>query len=201
MALKVHSCVRRANECAEKTVVTSVGKIDHCLTPFGVSFIHVLLAQLRRRLLTPLRRPVARVAARSRTGSRGGLRTAKHLHDTGMQTLGAHTPVNGVDSRPQGIDANHRSSSRIQAAQSPAAVLGQVIAITMAPRRSSIRMSSLTGRTGCVTDTATNSPKPGAWRRQRCTTLVLIRWDTATLVTEVPGAAHCSTTCPQNRAL
>jgi hypothetical protein len=43
--------------------------------------------------------------------------------------------VDGLDSQPHRVDANHRSSSRIQAAQSLATFAGHVAVIDMALRR------------------------------------------------------------------
>ena len=88
-----------------------------------------------------------------------GLRTTKHLHDSGEQTLGARAHVHGTDRQPQGVDANHRSSSSIHAAHSLAAALGQVMTMVVMPRRSSIRMSlDDNGVLCCASFSATNSP-------------------------------------------
>ena len=48
----------------------------------------------------------------------------------------------GLDRQPDGVDANHRSSSRIQAAHCEAAAQGQFTVIAVVPRRSSMRMAA-----------------------------------------------------------
>jgi hypothetical protein len=131
-----------------------------------------------------------------------GLRGTKHQHDVGKQAIGACSHVYG---QPQQVHADHRSSSRIQAAHSLVAALGQVMAMVVAPRRSSIRMSApswCVERAGELTETGTNSPTligraaapSRSSRRQRCTTLALMPCDSATLATDTPGAAHCLST-------
>ena len=82
-----------------------------------------------------------------------------YLHDAGEQTLGARAHVHGADRQPQGVDANHHNSSRIHAAHSLAAALGQVMAMVVMPRRSSIRMSLDDNGVLCYASfSATNSP-------------------------------------------
>lgn len=55
--------------------------------------------------------------------------------------------VERLDSQPDGVDADHLSSSRSQPAHCADAAKGQVTFKANAPRRSSIRMSSTTGVT------------------------------------------------------
>jgi hypothetical protein len=148
---------------------------------------------------------------------------AEHLHDAGQQSFGARAHVHGVDRKPQRVDADQRSNSRIQAAHSAAAVIGQVIFRAAAPRRSSIWMS--TGAAGdvvCAMETGTNCGTlaavlagkvagPGgdmtapsrsrASLRQPCTMFAFTPCDIATLATDAPGAAHCSSTNAFNSAL
>ena len=83
-----------------------------------------------------------------------GLGSAEDLHHTGQQPIGASAHVCGLSGQPKAVDADHRSNWRIQAAQSGAAVMGQVISMVVAPRRSSIL---ITGGVCCVACT-------GSWR-------------------------------------
>ena len=50
----------------------------------------------------------------------------EHLHDAHEQPVGAGTHVDRLSGEPHRVDADHRSSSRIQAAHSTAALAGQV---------------------------------------------------------------------------
>jgi hypothetical protein len=54
--------------------------------------------------------------------------------------LGAGAHVQWINRQPQGVDADHRNSSRIQADKSMAALIGQLSLIVMLPRRSSTSM-------------------------------------------------------------
>lgn len=106
---------------------------------------------------------------------------------------------------PHGIDADHRSSSRVQAASSSAALTGQVTVIETAPRLSSTRMSAgvAAGAAGLGSGRAMNSlvfevPSLEPARkscRQRCTTLALMPWAIATVATDAPGSQHSASTC------
>lgn len=68
------------------------------------------------------------------------LGAAKDLNDAGQGGLGAGAHVQWRRCEPNGVDADQRSSSRIQAAQASAALAGQVTATTVDPRRTSMRM-------------------------------------------------------------
>jgi hypothetical protein len=59
---------------------------------------------------------------------------------------GAH--VDRVDGQPDGVDPDHRSSSRSHAAHTGAAAHGQLTLMRGAPRRSSMRMSAGAGTLG-----------------------------------------------------
>lgn len=67
------------------------------------------------------------------------LRAAEDLHDTREQTLDAGAHVGGLGRQPHGVDADHRSSSRIRLDIPAVAEDGQAIVIVSAPRRSSTR--------------------------------------------------------------
>ena len=54
------------------------------------------------------------------------LRRTEDLHNVRQQAVGAGAHVDGVGGQPHGVDADHRSSSRIQTAQSLVAPAGQV---------------------------------------------------------------------------
>ena len=69
------------------------------------------------------------------------LRSAEDLHHAGQQPVNAGAHVDGVHRQPDGVDPDHRSSSRIHAAHCEAAVHGQLTLIAIGPRRSSMRMS------------------------------------------------------------
>ena len=70
------------------------------------------------------------------------VRCAEDVHDAGQCGVGAGAHVQRFDGQPHRVHADHRSSSRIPAAQSAAAAIGQVTLIVVVPRRSSIRMSA-----------------------------------------------------------
>ena len=55
-----------------------------------------------------------------------GLRCTEDLHNARQQAVGAGAHVDGISGQPHRVDADHRSSSRIQTAQSLAAPAGQV---------------------------------------------------------------------------
>ena len=69
------------------------------------------------------------------------LRRAEDLHNARQQALGARAHVDRVCGQPHRVDADHRSSSSIQATHSLAALAGQVTVTTIGPRRSSMRTS------------------------------------------------------------
>src|SRR5574337_359931 len=134
----------------------------------------------------------------------------EHVDDTREGGLGAGPHIQRLNGQPHGIQADHRSSSRIQAPKSAAADTGQVIVIVVVPRRSWIWMPrSCVGGTLAGSDTGTNSPAAAGsaaspWRascRHRCTTLALMPCDIATLATDAPGASHSAITCACNCAL
>jgi len=60
--------------------------------------------------------------------------TAEGVHDMSHQALGAGTHVQWLGALPQGIDTDHRNSSRRQAAQSTAAETGHMTLTPRAPR-------------------------------------------------------------------
>lgn len=70
-----------------------------------------------------------------------GLGGAEDLHHTREQSVGAGTHVDRLDGQQHRVYADRRSNSRIHAAHSLAALVGQVRVILMAPRCSSMRMS------------------------------------------------------------
>ena len=163
-------------------------------------------------------RPVGQVMAMVVAPRRSSIRMA--LDDNGVLCCASFSATNSPVLRPSAGDCHLRHqrlrlqgaaprrlrSSRIHAAHSLAAALGQVMAMVVMPRRISIRMSAQSWCVGADTDTGTNSltlTEPGlsrASRRQRCTTLALIPCDSATLTTDAPSGAHCSSTralnCP-----
>ena len=77
-----------------------------------------------------------------------GMGGTSDLHDAGQQPLGASAHVHRYAAQPQAIDADHLSrpelNSRSQAAQSPAADIGQWTLRCSGPRRSSKWMGSWT---------------------------------------------------------
>jgi hypothetical protein len=73
---------------------------------------------------------VARAACVREQVAMVGLGDAKHLHHTRQQPL----HVDGLGGHPHRVDADHRSSSRIHAVHSLAALAGQVTVTTVAPR-------------------------------------------------------------------
>lgn len=70
-----------------------------------------------------------------------GLGGAEDLHSAGQQPVGSGPHVDGLHGQPHRVDADHRSSSRIQVAHSAAEEDGHVTVIDRAPRRSSMQMS------------------------------------------------------------
>ena len=69
------------------------------------------------------------------------LRGTKVLHHDRQQPIGASAHVDRFDGDPHGVDTDHRSSSRIHAAPSAAAVPGQFTVIVVELWRSSMRIS------------------------------------------------------------
>jgi hypothetical protein len=78
------------------------------------------------------------------------------MDHAGQRRFGARSHVQRIDGKPHGFQPDHRSSSRIQAAQSPAAAAGQVMVILVAPRRSSMRMSACATQLGAGNATGMN---------------------------------------------
>src|SRR5258706_3218664 len=70
-----------------------------------------------------------------------GLCSTEDLHYAHQQPVGASSHVDRLDGEPHGVDADHRSSSRIQTAHSVAAVAGHVPTASGAPRGTPERMS------------------------------------------------------------
>ena len=79
-----------------------------------------------------------------------GLGLAEHLHDAGQQSISTCTHVDGPGGQPDGVDPDHRSSSRTQDAQAPARPGGQRMMIVVGPRVSSMWMSDSPGAAGGV---------------------------------------------------
>jgi len=69
------------------------------------------------------------------------LRATEDPHHAGQQPVRTGAHVNRLDRQPQGIDPDHRSSSRIHAAHCDAASQGQLTLMTVALRLSSTWMS------------------------------------------------------------
>ena len=88
-------------------------------------------------------------------------RRTEDIDDPGQRRLGAGAHVQRVRRQPDGIDADHRSNSRIQLAHSASAAIGQATVIVVGPRRSSTRMSPTGGAGACIC-TATNAAGDGA---------------------------------------
>lgn len=116
---------------------------------------------------------------------------AKDMDHARQRRFAARAHVQRIDGQPHGRNADNRSSSRIQAAQSPAAAVGQVIVMFVEPRRSSMRMSDCTARVGAGRATGTNEATGNgvalARRHHSCTTLALILCDSAAPATDAPG--------------
>ena len=70
------------------------------------------------------------------------VRLAKDLDHARQRGLGAHAHVQGLYRQPPGVDPDHFSNSRSHAAQSAAAEAGHATLIVVAPRCSSMRISS-----------------------------------------------------------
>lgn len=146
---------------------------------------------------------------------------AEHGHDLGEQTVRSGTHVHGLGCEPHGVDADHRSSSRIQAAHSGAAATGQVALMVVDPRRSSMRISNKAGVDGIATETngggrlgfgvaasgtarcASASSRPGSFvsNIQRLARLALTPWAMEIAAIETPGWLHAATTCALNSSL
>jgi hypothetical protein len=122
-------------------------------------------------------------------------RRSEYGDHTRQRRLCAGSHVQGRYCEPDGLNANHRSSSRIQAAHSLAADTGQVMAMLVWPWRNSIRMSG-TGAAGAGAGASATGTKVGTGatcalapisRRHLCTTLALIPCDRATCAMDAPG--------------
>jgi hypothetical protein len=83
------------------------------------------------------------------------LRAAKDLHHARQQPLGTGAHVHGLGREPHRVDADHRSSSRIQPAIAGAADVGQATLSVSAPRRSSTWIRSPVGASDWI-GTGTN---------------------------------------------
>src|SRR5665213_579680 len=144
------------------------------------------------------------------------LRGAEDLYDARQQPIGAGAHVDGLHRQPQGIDADHRSHSRSQAAQSPPHCTGQWMFTTVAPRRSSIRMSGCAAGAGCGGSVnAMNAPASSltrarvptgvvAGRPRRChlrTRFAFKPFFCAIPATDAPSCAHSNSTRAFNAAL
>src|SRR6202012_1892871 len=84
------------------------------------------------------------------------LGAAEDLNDASQGGLGAGAHVQWRRREPHGVDADQRSSSRIQAAHASAAAAGPVTAMVVEPRRTSMRMGSALG-VGCAGGTGIGS--------------------------------------------
>lgn len=76
------------------------------------------------------------------------LRAAEDLNYASQSGLGTGAHVQWRRREPHGVDADQRSSSRIQAAHASAAPAGHVSAMVVEPRRTSMRMGSPPGSDG-----------------------------------------------------
>jgi len=126
----------------------------------------------------------------------------EHRDDPRERSFGACAHVQRFHGQPDGLDSDHLSSSRIQAAHCAAAVPGHVTAIRVAPRCSSMRMSAgaaastaAGSASGMKAATGAGSIWVDACRRHLCTTFALIPCARATLATEASGCAHSARTC------
>ncbi len=82
-------------------------------------------------------------------------RSTEDGRHAGQSAVCAGTHVQWLGGRPQGVDADHLSRSRIQAAQCSAAQTGQVSELLVAPRRNSMRMSGVGAQLGAGEATGT----------------------------------------------
>ena len=73
-------------------------------------------------------------------------RFTEHAHHARQRRLRSGAHVQRLDGQPHRVDADHRSSSRSQAAHSAAATNGQSTFTIVAPRRSSIVICLRTSR-------------------------------------------------------
>ncbi len=142
------------------------------------------------------------------------LRGAEDLHHAGQQPIDTGAHVDGLYRQSHGIDFDHRSSSRIHAAQSNGAAHGQFTLIVVVPRRSSIRMAagSVSAGGNCTATKAVGTallaavahappPRRSASRTQRRAKFELTPWAIATAAIDTPGEMQAATTCALNSAL
>jgi hypothetical protein len=144
--------------------------------------------------------------------------SAKDVHHIHEQPIGTRPHVDGLDRQPHRVDADHRSISRIHAAQSAAADAGQVTAILVGPRVSSTRMSAGTGGAGNCTGTKLDgalrdfggvtacdrwglATQASASTTQRRTKLALTPLANATEAIDTPGLQQAETTWALNSGL
>lgn len=132
-------------------------------------------------------------------------RFAEHAHDARQRRVRPGAHVERLDGHPGRVDSNYRNSSRSHPAHEFAAEMGQAILTAQAPRRSSMRMSSVDATTGgdaiCIGANSASSillrcvpEQPAAARRQRCTRFALMPCASATLAAEAPGRAQAAST-------
>ncbi|MCV2438683.1 hypothetical protein [Paucibacter sp. DJ2R-2] len=91
------------------------------------------------------------------------LGAAKDLNDTGQCGLRAGPHVQLRRREPHSVDADQRSSSRIQAAHTSAAFAGHVTAMMVESRRTSMRMGSALGAGGAGVTGIGSSMKPAGF--------------------------------------
>lgn len=163
--------------------------------------------------LTTWKVPVEQVAV-VRLGSPEDLDHARE------QPLGAGAHIDGLDSQPHRVDADHFSSTRSHCAHSAAAALGQVTVIAVPPRRSSTRMSAGTAATGGNangTNVGVTCAVPCSWPVAGCAiapqasrsasrthlrTMFAFNWlASATAAIDTPGCRHARMTVALNSAL
>lgn len=137
-------------------------------------------------------------------------RCAEYLDHACQGGIGAGTHVQRFGGKPDGLDADHRSSSRNHCAHSAADDAGQARLTVMGLRRNSMRISAA-GDTGAGTlgkgkngGSADGGGAGSTWharRRQLWTRLAFKPYARAMAATEAPGWAHWASTAAFSSAL
>ena len=142
------------------------------------------------------------------------LRAAEDLHHAGQQAVDSGAHVDGLYRQPDGVDPDHRRSSRIHAAHSNAAAQGQLTRIAIRPRRNSMRRSAGAASAGgnCTATKPVGTallavvanaapPHRSASRTQRRARFELTPWAIAVAAIDTPGGMQAATTCALNSTL
>ena len=180
----------------EKRIFAAIRKPPFIAGRFWPTAVNQPSATGRRNWLLP---PKSR--QRSRMVGMMRLRAAEDLHHAGQRGLRTRAHVQWRCREPHRIDADQRRISLSQAAHAPAALAGQVTAMVVGPRWSSMRIGPVgtVGATGIgnamkpagpASGTGVKAAGDAAACTQRRSKLALMPLAIATDATDTPGCLH-----------